>query len=36
MFQMLVRCGNQAKKLIIDGGSCMLCHLPQLNALASS
>ena len=23
MFQMLVRCGNQAKKLIIDEGSCM-------------
>ncbi|XP_058191258.1 uncharacterized protein LOC131308354 [Rhododendron vialii] len=23
IFQMLVRCGNQARKLIIDGGSCM-------------
>ena len=23
IFQMLVRCGNQVKKLIIDGGSCM-------------
>ena len=23
IFEMLVRCGNQAKKLIIDGGSCM-------------
>ncbi|KAL4596213.1 hypothetical protein ACB092_12G148200 [Castanea dentata] len=23
IFQMLVRCGTQAKKLIIDGGSCM-------------
>jgi hypothetical protein len=23
IFQMLVRCGNQAKKPVIDGGSCM-------------